>query len=665
MTSTKIRLSLCSATFFLLFAPTSRAADKPAPDAKPDTKKDLPLPLKPTRNIDFTTDQGTWLSLDVSPDGQSLVFELVGDLYTMPFSGGEARKITSGMAFNSQPRFSPDGKKLAFISDRGGSENLWISDIDGSHAKQLSRDDQSEFASPVWTSDGNYVITARFTQFPIGASELWMYHLKGGAGVQITKSHTKPDSRPRQWINTIGASPSKDGRYLYYASRRTPDGFYNVVFPLSQITRRDLSTGDEDTVTDAPGSAMRPEISPDGNLLVFATRVETETGLRIRDLKNGEEHWLKYPVQRDDQESLFTRDFLPNYAFTPDGKETVIAYGGKIHRISVANGDDKEIPFSAKISRELGPDLNVALRVEDGPVQLRLIQQPVQSPDGKRLVFSALTHLYLMDLPAGTPHRLNKDSAREFTPAWSSDGQWIAYVTWTIDGGQIWKTRADGSGTPLQLTRVPAYYRDLNFSPDSQRIVALRAPRQTHVEQFDEWDAKPVNMDVIWLPADGGDANLILPARGAAKPHFGPEPDRVYVYSETGLMSMRYDGTDRRPIVKVVGKVWFPDPDQPDGNPADDVRISPDGKWALAQLTNQVYLLALPRMGGPPVTVDISHSPVPLRKITDVGGDYMGFADNGKTLTWAEGSTFFRVPLDQVSFEPPQKSDDDDATKKS
>jgi hypothetical protein len=130
-------------------------------------------------------------------------------------------------------------------------------------------------------------------------------------------------------------------------------------------------------------------------------------------------------------------------------------------------------------------------------------------------------------------------------------------------------------------------------------------------------------------------------------------------------MSMRYDGTDRRPIVKVVGKVWFPDPDQPDGNPADDVRISPDGKWALAQLTNQVYLLALPRMGGQPVTVDISRSPVPLRKITDVGGDYMGFADNGKTLTWAEGSTFFRLPLDQVSFEPPQKSEADDAAKKS
>ena len=659
----KLVLSYCFLFFATLVLPLAPSAATQKPQGKgqsaAEAKKDLPLPLKPARNVEFTTDQGTWLSVDVSPDGKTILFELIGDLYTVPFRGGEAHKLTTGMAFNSQPRYSPDGKRIAFISDRGGSENVWISDADGSNPKPLSQDEQSEFASPAWTPDGNYVIAARFTQFPIGASELWMYHVKGGAGVQITKSHSKPDTSPRRWVNTMGASPSKDGRYLYYTSRQHPNGFYNLTFPVSQITRRDLTTGDEDTVTDAPGSAMRPEISPDGNLLVYATRVETETGLRIRDLKNGEEHWLKYPVQRDDQESLFTRDFLPNYAFTPDGTEVVAGFGGKIHRISVATGDDKEIPFTAKVSRELGPDLNLAMRVDQGPVKLRLIQQPVQSPDGKRLVFSALTHLYVMDVPGGTPRRLTTSEAHEFMPAWSPDGQWIAYVTWTHEGGQVSKTRADGSGSPQQLTRVPAYYRDVNFSPDGKRLIALRAPRQGHVEQFDEWGSVPVNLDLIWLSSDGGDANLILPARGAAHPHFGPELDRIYVYSENGLMSLRYDGTDRRTILKVVGKVWFPQPDKPDGAPADDVRISPDGKWALTQVSNQVYLLAVPRMGGEAPTVDVSKSPVPLRKITEVGGDYMGFANDGKAVTWAEGSTFFRLPLDQVEFQAPKKTDNE------
>ena len=317
-------------------------------DAKPaEKKKEEPLPLKPTRKVEFTTDEGTWLSLDVSPDGKNIIFDLVGDLYVMPFSGGDAKKITSGMGFNDQPHFSPDGQLIAFISDRGGSENVWISKPDGSDARQLSQDEQVEFASPTWTPDGQYVIAARESQFPVQNFELWMYHVKGGAGVQITKFKAKPDANPRDWNHAIGASASADGRYLYYASRAGfYDKVYNVSFPLSQISRRDRVTGEEDVVTDAPGSAFRPVISPDGNKLVYGTRYETETGLRIRDLKTGEERWLKYPIQRDDQESLFTRDFLPSYSFTPDSKEVVLTWGGKIHRVNVSSGEEHEIPLS-------------------------------------------------------------------------------------------------------------------------------------------------------------------------------------------------------------------------------------------------------------------------------------------------------------------------------
>ena len=506
-------------TLFLAL-PVAAFAKAEKRDAKPaDKKKEEPLPLKPTRKVEFTTDEGTWLSLDVSPDGKTLVFDLVGDLYTMPISGGEARKISNGMGFNNQPHFSPDGQLIAFVSDRGSSENVWISKPDGSDPKQLSQDEQVEFASPTWTPDGQYVIAARESQFPIQTFELWMYHIKGGAGVQITKSKPKPDASPRDWTHAIGASASADGRYLYYASRGGFfDKVYNVSFPLSQITRRNRITGEEDVVTDAPGSAFRPVISPDGTKLVYGTRYETETGLRIRDLQSGEERWLKYPIQRDDQESLFTRDFLPSYSFTPDSKDVVVTWGGKIHRVNVANGEEHEIPFTAKVERDLGPELNLRLRVEDGPVQVRIIQAPVQSPDGKRMAFSALTHLYVMDLSSGTPKRLTNDQNREFQPAWSPDGQWLAYVTWAVDGGQIWKTRADGSGSPQQLTHVAAYYRDPAWSPDGQRIVALRSPRIAHVEEFDEFGHLGT-MDLIWVPADGGDANFIMPAHGGQHPH--------------------------------------------------------------------------------------------------------------------------------------------------
>ncbi|MDQ6666354.1 MAG: LpqB family beta-propeller domain-containing protein, partial [Acidobacteriota bacterium] len=430
-------LGLLAASLFLL------AQTPEAREARPPIKKGLPLQY--TGKTEFTTDEGTWLSVDVSNDGKTLIFDLLGDLYTLPIEGGTAKRITSGPAFDSQPAFSPDSAQIAFISDRDGADNLWIAKADGSQPRQLTHDRNAELASPSWTPDGEYVLVSR--EAPQARTyEIWMYHIRGGSGVQVTKAQTTPapPGPPAPGapvpvrLNFMGAVASRDGKYFYYA--RKNNGFqYNATFPMWQVARRDRVTGEEDVITNANGSAVRPVLSPDGAQLVFGTRYKTETGLRIRDLKTGDERWLKNPVTRDDQESRFTRDLLPGYAFTPDGKSIVVSYGGKFHRVNVADGTDRPIPFTAQVSLDTDHAMHFQRRVEEGPLKARLIQQPVLSPDGKRVAFSAMTHLYLMDI-GGAPRRLTDGDSREFYPCWSPDGKSIAYVTWSDkadEGGQI------------------------------------------------------------------------------------------------------------------------------------------------------------------------------------------------------------------------------------
>lgn len=651
-----IRKTLAAVVFSLLclvpptLVPAAAAQQKSAEtDAKKGKKS---LPLKPERKIEFDADEGTWLSLDVSPDGKTVLFELVGDLYTVPLEGGQAERITEGMAFDSQPAYSPDGQWIAFISDRDGADNLWIAKADGSEPRKLTKSKRDQYLSPSWTPDGQYVLVSKTTNRGV---HVWMHHRDGGSGIQVTQdgdSDSEDDGPPsRSSRRRFGSQASPDGRHLYYA-RRNAGSVYNQMSFDWEIYRRDLLTGDVDQVTQAEGGAVRPVLSPDGSRLVYGTRFETRTGLRIRDLNSGEDRWLKYPVQRDDMESRGSRDLLPGYAFTPDGKEVVLTYGGKLHRVDVATGAVRDIPFQARVEQELGPLLNFQRRVEEGPVRSRLIQDPVQSPDGKRLAFSAMAHLYVMDLAEGSPQRLTSGDDHEFKPEWSPDGNSLVYVTWDYnDGGHIWKTAADGSGQPQRLTKTPAFYTDPVFSPDGSRIVARRGNAWMRSQTPSEFGGLRIPTDLVWLPADGGDVQLIVPARGLDSPHFGPEGDRIYFYSREGLVSMRYDGTDRRTHLKVMGKPRR-------GNrpaPAQGAMVSPDGSRVLVLSSHELFITPMPPSVGKAPSVKLSSPSIPVKQITDIGADSFGWADGGKTVTWSVGSTFFRRPVDSISFEPDKK----------
>jgi len=616
------------------------------------------LTLKPERRTEFETDTGTWLSIDVAPDGRRIVFELLGDLYLLPVEGGEAGPLTSGMAFDSQPRFSPDGTRVVFISDRSGSENLWTVAVDGGDPEKLtSESGDVEFASPSYSPDGSHVIVSR-TTWGLGAFELWAYHLDGGKGVRITQASSNGEVDRSRRSNSLGAVYSPDGRYLYF-SRRIGGFGYNLTLPLWQVVRRDLRTGDEDTLTQAQGSAFRPVLSPDGNTLVYGTRYEQETGLRRHDLSTGQDDWLAYPVTFDEQESRFTRDLLPGYAFTPDGNGLIYAAEGGIRRLTLATGEVSDIPFHVRVSQDLGPRLDFPYRLGLGPVKARMLMGPALSPDGSRLAFSSFLAVHIYDTASGAVRALSPDGdasagGKGFDPAFSPDGREIAYVSWSSSGGHVWRIRADGRGGPRRVSQVPAYYSDPAWSPDGKRILALRA--SSYDRLYREWDmGTPIGSDLVWFPRNGGAAELVVPARGYGQPHFGPEPDRIYLYQNgVGLTSLRYDGTDRRNHLLVKGPgLYMAEEDVP----AQDVRLSPDGRYALALHANQLYLVGLLNPNLADLTLTIDNPTLPLKRITDVGADFFGWADGGATIYWTVGHHLYRRPLASVHFESKDEAD--------
>ena len=622
-------------------------AQAPGQD-KDDKKPDLPLEGK-TEKLAFSTDEGSWLSIDVLPDGKSIVFDLLGDLYTLPIGGGRATRITSGLGFDAQPAVSPDGKWIAFISDRNGSNNLWIARPDGSEPRMLSDEKQWDLVSPAWTPDSRYVLVTRKAP----KTEIAMFHVDGGSGVTLAGT----GDNEKFW--GVGAAVSPDGRYVYFAqAAKWEDPPVN--FPTAQISRYNFATGAIDPVTKSEGGGVRPELSPDGALLVYGTRRETETGLRVRNLVTGSDRWLTLPVQRDGQENFRppSRDALPGYSFTPDGKSVVFNADGKIWRVDVASGARSEIPFEADIELDIGPDLAAPYRLPQGDLTATLIQDPRLSPDGKEIAASVLTKIYVQR--DGAPRRLTSGDAWEYKPVWSPDGRWIAYVTWSVDGGgHIWRVRSNGRGSPERLSRAPAFYTDLVYSPDGNTLYAMRGNPFMRTQTFSEFGGLRIPLELVSLPADGGDATVILSANGARRPHFGAEPGRIYLSGDNGLFSVQTDGTDRREELVV---------NAPRGNQrgeeepvAEQLVVSPDGRHALALVARQVWIIATAATGPKAPVVSVRGPALPAYRLTDIGADYFGWSPDGGEVWWAIGHTFYRRPLASIDLRADKDKDADKA----
>ena len=630
------------------------------------------LTLAAARSAKFTTSRGTWMSVDVSPDGQTLVFDLLGDLYTLPIAGGTATRITSGMAYDAQPRFSPDGKRITFMSDRSGGDNVWVASADGKDMIQISNGHEDFTVSPEWTPDGKYIVVSKGAG-GFGLPKLWLYDVTGGNGTQLTRG---PGAG-----GYFGAAFGPDGRYVYYG-RRNGLWQYNAAMPQFQVWVYDRETATETIFTQRYGSGFRPAISPDGKLLVYGSREGAETGLRIRELASGAEHWLAHPIQRDNMEAIPDLDVIPGYAFTPDSRAIVISYGGEFWRVPVDGTAATKIPFTAQADIPVGPEVKFDYRIEDSPTfNARQIQDAVPSPDGRRVAFTALDRLYVADLPNGTPRRLTSETVGEFYPTWSPDGASIAYVTWTDNGGHLMKVSAAG-GAPTRISTDVAYLQRPVWSPDGSKIVVTRAPAREGRDAVDPFVFNGFGAEFVWYPAAGGEHTAITPVGNNGNVHFTSDPNRIYYYGfvpavagQAGsggfmLQSMRLDGTDAKQLVRAsaplpLGFGW-PDPtkrpmdllrqgdikmppasweQEPGltGPPVDGILMSPKGDLALGVSSNDVWVFRVPQVGGVPATINVAKpdsAATRVLRLTDIGGEFPTWSTDGSKIHWSIGNAF-------------------------
>nr|PZN89220.1 MAG: amidohydrolase [bacterium] len=625
--------SILAALLVLALPAAASAQREGGAAAATDTKAarwDVSAPHGPVREIEFVTEEGTWMSVSVSPDGRRIAFDLLGDIYVMPIEGGEATQLTSGPAYDVQPRFSPDGRYIAFTSDRDGLDNLWIMEADGSNPRQITKERERQVNSPIWTPDGMYLIGRKHYRNTrsLGAGEMWMYHIGGGSGLQLTKR--------RNWEQNAGEPAlSPDGRYLYYSEDISPGGGFQYnrdPHPgIYAIQRLDLETGRTETWIRGTGGAVRPEVSPDGRTLAFVRRVGPKSVLFLQDIESGRERALFDQLDHDQQEAWAIFGVYPHFSWTPDGRHIVIWAKGKIWKVAVDTGEAVQIPFRARVRQTITEAVRFPVEVAPDSFDVRMLRWVSVAPDGKSVVYTALGKLWIRPLPEGKPRRLtNDDTNWELYPSWSPDGRSIVYVTWNDEAlGAVRVVRVDGRGGRT-LTDRPGHYVEPSFSPDGRQVVYRRIGGDAFRGRLYSRET-----GVYRVPVTGG-PSVFVTAEGT-NPRFNRTGDRIFLTSredgQVALVSVTVHGADRR--VHLLSQN------------ATQIVPSPDERYVAWVERYHAYLAPLPHTGQP-VSIGPGANAYPVTRLTRDAGLYLHWSPSSDRVYWSLGPYLYERRLEEA-----------------
>jgi imidazolonepropionase-like amidohydrolase/Tol biopolymer transport system component len=597
--------------------------------------------------VPIKVEEGTWMDVDVAPDGQTLAFTLLGDIYTMPITGGSPKRITEGLAWDVHPRFSPDGTRIAFTSDRAGGDNIWVMNADGSDKRQVTKEDFRLLNQPTWSPDGRFIAAKKHftTGRSLGTGEIWLYHVSGGGGVQVVE-------RASEALQKELGEPvfAPDGAAIYY-TRNTTSG---PIFEYAQdsnagifaIERHDLATGEVTTAVSGYGGAVRPAPSPDGKELAFVRRDKDQSQLWVKDLASGRERMIYGKLDLDVQETWAVTGVYPNIDWLPDSSGIVFWAGGKLNRVNRDGSGHAVIPFSISDTRGIADAPHPVIDVAPDTFATTMPRFASLSPDGTRVVFESLGRLYSKSARGrDAPAPLTGDSADalEAFPAFSRDGGSLAYVRWNdATLGEI--VIADASGQNRRVLTGPGHFGNLAFSPDGS-MIAFEKREGGYLTAPDYSE----NAGIYVMPADGsGEPRLV--SRDGGNPQWGAASDRLFMLGREGgglaLISTDLNGEARRVHAK--------------GDLANDLRIAPDGRTIAFRQNYEVFAMPL-IPGGKPVDVSEKGGALPVTKVSAGGADYLGWANGGETLFWSIGPNLQSAKVSEFFAAAPKADGDKSA----
>jgi Tol biopolymer transport system component len=584
---------------------------------------------QPHRDVELSLSEGTWMSLDVSPDGRSIVFDLLGDIHVMPAAGGEARLVHGGPAMQRTPSFSPDGRKLLYVSDASGVENAWVSNADGSDARQVTREGANLIMAVTWGADGE-TIAASFIdgRYPKRfASDIRLFDLLGGSRVIVP---TPPNQR-----DVAEPELSRDGRYVFYTERLAPAfGIYVDANHVNYaVKRRSLETGAVEEMASSWGGALAPRASPDGKRLAFVRRVKDKTVLFDLDLGSNAQRAVYDGLDRDMQAAYEAQvNYYPRFGWFPDSRHVAIWGKGRLFKVDMDTGAATLIPFRARATHRLTEPVRPRQDLAPRKVIARAVRHVAGAPDGKSVLFTAMARVWRKALPDGVPVRLDEGDAFSFEPAYSRDGRRVAFVEWDDERGSALKTVAPGGGRAKSVVASPGVIRQPRFSPDGQRLVYRIQGADASI------GGNRARPGVYWVDAGGGEAHLV--AKDGDAPSFSPDGRRVY------YVGLDDSGGGPAQVLRSVSLEGV-DPREHARSPSADVselRLSPDGRWLAFRDRQQYYVMPYREIGNP-LTVSADTSEVPVRRLTQQGGYALSWSADSSALHWAWGPQLFRFDV--------------------